>query len=352
MELKLLEDCVASSTKKLMQQLWCKRYPPAKGIATSWCQQRDKGIRELEQGKPFPKPDWDVLNDQKLFESDLPEQAADEAEPMIFEVDASFKDLELTQAQKLMLLPVEMRIKELMYPKSIENRIKALAKKTSVHRKNKRAAKLGGHVLGTTGRKWARKIKSMGAVDGIKEIRSKQTSTVAPLNGYQPIGEKCNQVRVKKTMVKGRGKGRGRGNSEGGKAKKEAKAIEQGEDLEELMENEWLHKEVRVVDEEAGAQYLGHFGTVVRVFLVKPHSGEPEYLRLSIGRGSQWTDEFKGSSQPRPLGAKTARTSPKSRWRFLSLISEPSGARLRQISETSSRSWSIPKTSSSSYLTP
>ena len=77
MELKLLEDCVASSTKKLMQQLWCKRYPPAKGIATAWCQIRDKGIRELEPGKPFPKPDWDVLSDQKLFESDLPEKAKD-----------------------------------------------------------------------------------------------------------------------------------------------------------------------------------------------------------------------------------------------------------------------------------
>ena len=108
------------------------------------------------------------------------------------------------------------------------------------------------------------------------------------------MGDNYNQVRVKKTIVKGRGKGRGRGNSGGGKAKAKAKAIEQGEDLEELMENEWLHKEVRVVDEEAGAQHLGHFGTVVRVFLVKPHSGEPEYLRLSIGRGSQWHSDFKG----------------------------------------------------------
>ena len=65
-----------------------------------------------------------------------------------------------------MLLPVEMRISELMYPKSIEIRIKTLARSKTVFRKNKWAAKLGGHYLGTTGRKWAKKIQSQAKVDG------------------------------------------------------------------------------------------------------------------------------------------------------------------------------------------
>ena len=296
LELKLLEDCEAPSTKKLLQQPWCKRYPPAKGIATAWCQRRDKGIRELDPSEPFPKPNWDVLEDQKLFENDLPEKASQEDEPIVFEIDATFDDLELTQSQKLMLLPVDMRIGELCYPKIIHNRVKQHNKAHRTgHRKNKWAAKLGNYSIGKLGRKWARRVKSMGAVDGIKEIRSKQKSTVAPLKGQKPLlqGEKrprYAQVTVKKTGAMTKKSGATRAHASVAKAK----AIEAGEDVEELMVNEWLHKEARVVDEEAGAQHLGHFGTVVRVFMVKPHSGEPHYLRLAIGRATQWTSEFKG----------------------------------------------------------
>ena len=94
-------------------------------------------------------------------------------------------------------------------------------------------------------------------------------------------------------MIK-KGHGKGRGNRGAGKAKAKAKAIQLGEDVEQLMVNEWLQKEARVVDEEASAQYLGRSGTVVKVFLVKPHSGEAEYWRLHIAEESQWHSDFKG----------------------------------------------------------
>ena len=56
----------------------------------------------------------------------------------------------------------------------------------TTQRKNKWASKLGGHCMGTTGRKWAKKRKQAGSQgEGIKEIRSKQKSTVAPPKGLK-----------------------------------------------------------------------------------------------------------------------------------------------------------------------
>ena len=44
---------------------------------------------------------------------------------------------------------------------------------------------MAGHFLGTTGRKWAKKLKQLGAEPGFNEIRSKQKPTVAPPNGFK-----------------------------------------------------------------------------------------------------------------------------------------------------------------------
>ena len=117
-QLKVLEDCDAESTKALLSRQGMHRWPPNKGIASKWCQKRDASIRALGPDEPFPKPDWDKLANAHLFDTDLPLEPNED--DVI--VDQDIEDLDLTHHQRVMLLPVDLRIKELMYPSSVQAR--------------------------------------------------------------------------------------------------------------------------------------------------------------------------------------------------------------------------------------
>ena len=73
----------------------------------------------------------------------MPDQPQEDA-PEPFEV--SMEDFELTERLKQMLLPVEARIKMLVYPKSIQARVESQRKMRS-RRQRRWAAKLQGHFL-------------------------------------------------------------------------------------------------------------------------------------------------------------------------------------------------------------
>lgn len=83
-------------------------------------------------------PDW---NEFHIGWSN-PRVEEDDLEPL----EISIQDLELTDRQKLMLQPVETRIKQLVYPASIRARVASQNRKR-LRRKSRWASKLSGHLL-------------------------------------------------------------------------------------------------------------------------------------------------------------------------------------------------------------
>ena len=154
-EVRLLEDCEAETTRSLLAKPKIRRIPAGKGIALAWCKKRDAEIRARPDGEAFPKPDWDLLQDPHLFDNDLPQEPQDEDEGIVLET--SLDDIGLIKHQQLMLMPVDMRISELMYPASIQARAREVHNR--VQRKSRWAGKLQGHFRGKLGQKWAAKIK-------------------------------------------------------------------------------------------------------------------------------------------------------------------------------------------------
>ena len=100
-----------------------RRYPPARGLVQKWCLDRDDCVRAWPQGVP-PIPDWGLLDKSQPVLDDMPPQP--EEDDIVFEEE--FEHLELSEHQKLMLLPVALRIKQLVYPSSIKARIKTISK--------------------------------------------------------------------------------------------------------------------------------------------------------------------------------------------------------------------------------
>ena len=118
-----------------------RRYPPSKGLKAQWCQDRDQEVRSWPDGVPGI-PDW-TKYEEGWSTSRLPDQPQED-DPEPFEI--SMKDLELSERQKVMLLPVDERIKMLVYPKSIQARALSQNKMRN-KRKSRWAAKLQGHFL-------------------------------------------------------------------------------------------------------------------------------------------------------------------------------------------------------------
>ena len=253
--IKLLDDCAEESTRALLAKPGLERYPPSRTINTSWCQCRDAIVRGWTDGKP-PMPDWDRLaeSNSTLVEDDLPRAPG----PEDVELDISdFNDLELSDHQKLMLLPVETRISQIVYPKSIQARVMREQNKPWKN-KSKWGDKLRGVFLGKLKSKWAIKVKKSGA-DAINEIKSK-------------MGPVVTIKKFKRGRPKGKGKGRGKGKKKAADEAKPATAS-QLKTAEKLDSHEDLKSKVVIFDEAAGEMNHGRRGVVTSVYKVTEHTG-------------------------------------------------------------------------------
>ena len=109
-------------------------------------------MQEWPMGAP-PNPDWEKLRDNKLIPDDLPQtlgdQEAEEAGEPVFEIDWS--ELDLTDEQKALLLPVEARIRNVVYPShAFTYKKKARGKGVIKNAGNKRKNKWGAKFLGVS----------------------------------------------------------------------------------------------------------------------------------------------------------------------------------------------------------
>ena len=90
-----------------------------------------------------------------LAPDDVPEEP-DELDAVF---DFEIQLLDLTDHQKLMLKPVEERLKNILPPGSLGARV---AKNRKRDRKSRWRSKLQGHFAGTSAKKWVKKLQDVG----------------------------------------------------------------------------------------------------------------------------------------------------------------------------------------------
>ena len=192
----------------------------------------------------------------------MPEKAS-VAEELILEAD--FEGLELSEHQRLMLLPVEARIQNQVYPASVQSRVanhfEALSKKLKDGgpRKNKWTAKLKGHFTGKLRSKWNHTLRKLGQEKGLKSIKSALPQIVEK--------EKVKKKTKPASSRHARSQKKNRRNQT------------------ELLEHASKGKGVRVTADLAGESYVGRVGQVVRVYEIEPLEGDEKgtkYLEYSV----------------------------------------------------------------------
>lgn len=225
----------------LLQQAFDKhktfRYPQSKGIATSWCRDRDEIVRSWcndPNAKPTA-PDWSLLTGHPETQdvAQVVTTFDQESDPVVFDIE--FKDLELSDHQKVMLLPTHMRINQLVYPLSVQERVETY--KRTVRRKNKWIDKLSSVFTRKARDKWRQLTSKHGRAAG-KTIAKSQLGPTVVIK--RVVGKR-------KTLLD--------------KAKKKL-----NKEALELKECEWLGCQVRVTDDSAGEKITGRCGLVVKAF--------------------------------------------------------------------------------------
>ena len=98
-----------------------------------------------------------------ILQDDLPEKPSDDE----FELDFETKNLELTEHQKAMLLPPEIRIRNPVMPGSIRARVQC---QQVARRKSRWSAKFTGIFVGRLARKWKRTVSKLGRAAGLAEL--------------------------------------------------------------------------------------------------------------------------------------------------------------------------------------
>ena len=113
--------------------------PPTRGIENKLAIERLDARADWVDGRP-PRPDWEAIDTATVQLSEVPnEMPPEEAENML---EFDYEGLELTEHQKLMLLPPETRIRQVEYPESIRKRF-------------------GGRKCGKRKNKWGQKFKKL-----------------------------------------------------------------------------------------------------------------------------------------------------------------------------------------------
>ena len=195
--------------------------------------------------------------------------------------DFRFEGLEFSDHQKHMLKPVAERLKDVVYPKSIQSRVRD---KKSLKRRNKWATKFQGHFMGKLAQKWSKRIRERGLDEGMKELEheagptAKVTARPKSLASsmIQRAKKSAHDAEVrKKRKAEGKKKGEndetgkkaeGEKKGENGETGKKAKAA--GGNSDEVVEDSpFKDKEVRVQGVDASIDTIGRTGTVTRVFL-------------------------------------------------------------------------------------
>ena len=93
-----------------------------------------------------PIPNWDQFTDVAILEADDLPADPDPDEDAVLEI-ADLEHLQLADHQRVMSLPVDMRIQSILYPASVKARVER-EQKPKAARKNKWSDKLLGQLAG------------------------------------------------------------------------------------------------------------------------------------------------------------------------------------------------------------
>ena len=278
-QVKLLEDCSEISTKNLLDIPGIARYPASKGLSDNWCKLRDARVRGWPGNKP-PKPDWDQYADEAmLVQDDLP--VAPEAGELVLDLD-DFNDLELSDHQKVMLLPVDTRVNQIVYPASIQARVQSMSLE-GLKKKSKWVSKFNGHFAGKLAAKWKQKVnEATGIKKSVQNIMDKMGPAV-----YIKKKKKMGRARPSKFKTPGR-----TGPAVGSKCKQAKPSSVSQLKKEERIENHAdVSKHVMVTQEVAGENLRGRRGTVTSVFKITEADGR-EWLKYVIIEDKTKANQF------------------------------------------------------------
>ena len=178
-DLKVIDDLMDTA---FLQKY--RRMPPSRGIPPRWAADRVRQIQNWKDGIP-PNPDWTQIDARthSLLQDDMPEQPVKDDELMI---DFDTANLQLTDHQKVMLMPPEERMATHVYPGSIQSRVKEISSSRKKVRKNRWGNKFGNYFLGKTFLNFRKKVRKHGL--------TKATSMV------QPTAKQREQVPKKITI--------------------------------------------------------------------------------------------------------------------------------------------------------
>lgn len=182
----------------------------------------------------------------------MPRDFEDDENPCLLELGAL--DLELTDEQRDMLRPPEERIKEIQFPRALQDRVKM---RRAMHRKNKWASKFRGQFAGKLQAKW-NKAKLDAAGRGALESKSRGVGKVK-----RSVGRPAKTKSTFSEKLKAKQKGEC---YEKMKAEKKEK-----EGLELCKDSPWHGTSVRVTEEGV---HEGRHGNVHDVWRIKNCEGE------------------------------------------------------------------------------
>ena len=237
---------------------WSFPIEPGKGITENEVRNRDAAIRAWTENVP-PEPDWENLREGNYtLQEDLPEDPAEDEPIFALGLDS----LELTDEQKAMLQPPETRIRELLFPASIQARARKrrISKKTS-----KWAEKFRGVFSGKFHAKWAKRTRAQNEekARGIAKAKAKKVVSFA-----SSLVEKIKKKQKEKAA------------RNADRPSRRTDVTEHPREATEKCEaSPWHDKEVRVVSE---GTYEGQRGVVTSVLKYITSSPEEPRYRLQL----------------------------------------------------------------------
>ena len=178
-------------------------------------------------------------------------------------IEISLGDLALTEHQKAMLAPPEHRIREIVFPKSLQDRVSA---KRRSKRKNRWSQKFRGLFSGKSAQKWARRLASEGGREALNSEATgiAKVKQVAKSMGASLMRKVAEKIKADKRTRK--------------EAKKTEKAKKpKNQEIEPCPDSPWLTQTVRVVGE---CLFEGRRGEVRAV--TKYVGSEPPEYRLQV----------------------------------------------------------------------
>jgi hypothetical protein len=177
------------------QESWSEATQPSRGITPKLCAIRDEIIKNWPNNIP-PEPNWSLLDGEGFFQADIaPAQMPEGEEPLELE----FADLELTEHQKIMLVPPEARLKTLLFPASLKRR----ALQRRINRKNRWGEKFTSHFTTKLSKKWRKRASEKGGQVKLAE-KSLGTAKVAPRLALAKLGALVKQQTKDKAIAKAR----------------------------------------------------------------------------------------------------------------------------------------------------